>query len=1604
MNPVYSALTLLSLASLSVQAQTEIYAEDFSDNIGTVPNRYVHIPSSPTRPRWAVAGEPFGASNQNGKLGFLGASKTCSWVSESIDVAGFSSLNMSVSLSETGAFDGTDYLELHVIEDGVQRLVSTQSANDFESLTIAEPCTASVSLQVLILFKNVGQFTDYIFIEDVTVTGTADFTDIDADGIDDDVDVCLDLDGDGVCDNGDPTIMLMDEDFSSHSLGPVIGSTATDDAGEAHIEGVEEAGGIGWALMGEKQKNAVEIRASAGKQSMRFSYTGNGSADTTGITMMTRNFDLTRITSPKVRFVLSETSDFTEANSAGKFTLYFVEDGAERKAMEFEGEFTSVDTTVSTLAEESLMIIVRAYAMREAELALEQMSVFGGFCQTGKDANGNCQDIGCTDERACNYNSIAITHDPTQCAFIGDACDDGVSTNFNDRFINAGDGTCGCTGYGLQTIYLEDFSDYGAAQGGLGYGFEGSSDISDAAINTNNAALETEWSLTFGDSQVGTGASFTPMPAYFATQEESGDTIMRAFNTNGDFMRWTTRTIDVSSFDSLYVSGSLIGQYNAQAAADYVKVLWLDNGVPQSPALDQIVGQSMGSTAFIEKLTVPSGHLKVQVEVETNSTGFNTAASYSFDDMAVTGLKRGCSDPDASNYEAAPADGHVALSDDGSCQYDWDVVYSRKDGEFGEVIWAGKPCSAAGYACGVSTQTIDAHAVTENGTRHAVLSSNTVVTVPAGGYVIGELTLESGAELVIPEGEILTVQGDVHHEGGVLSGTGRLVVKGEMDIADGLTEVTVHDFTFGPAGNLNLAEGVSLKIEGDLIMDDGSAISGKMELVGTSAQTVSGADVRFDELRVASSGVTFLNDAAVTGLLDIDQGVVDMNGNTLVFESSSEGTGMLDRIASGASLEDNHSGSMEAADAIVKRYVGFDGDGITLTGYTLYSTPLTGVKVGDLAGIPGFNLQGFPGTTHPDYISSVLMWDEQNATLVTPTSLEQPLDEFGGVWILIPYSQNPVMSSPGKLRSHDQDAGFIQTLTRTEGTSYAGWNLVQNPYQAPISWDAIHEASTGIQDQYAVYDTQIRGVVRYGDGFNSADPLIAPGQAFYVAVESGLSTGTLSIPTSAIVTTGDLPEFIRNDEDELWEAQLVIEVENAFGVEKAILDFGPMGSTEAVPGHDLSHLASSSVRRGQIAVESGLHRFVRKGLPANATAPLYVKSRANFPTTMRVTSFTPEAEVCVTITDTETGDMIVSRVGDEMTFTLPAHQAEQGRFILDVMPSARVFARPPSCPDLEDGRVEVTVGEGPTNVLLTDGGDNVLQQYLGASGSAVFEHLLPGQYGLVVAGPGLRCGTERRSFLVHPGEEPELMGLDFTIPDCNQGEAQVSFEIYGHGDFEASLRLGNEAVWTEVEQGGDVIIGGLDPGTYALEVNHICLNETVVLDLMDPDAVNAEADYASTVLFDPLGGTALEALSTCTGEENYRWLSGGEEIGENEPLFHLVNETGEHVVQLEAWNETCSDMVELPFLVLNWNQSRMLQAPVTIHEDVVQWVLEFGEDLGLTDLQLVDASGRTVWSVQASVVAGHQHRVERPSAAGTYFMQIVSDGGQWSFPLFSSGM
>lgn len=1603
-------LALLLLPAMGLHAQTTLYSESFNEE-GTVTPQTVFVPGSADRVSWAVSGQPGSLGVSSGRLGWVYALNTCSWVSETVFVSGYSALKLNVTMLETGNFTGSDSVNVIIIEDGIERLVSSQVGNNFSSLEITnEPCTAGVSLQVKILVRTDG-FSDVVSLDEVSITGTLGFTDIDMDGVDDTSDGCIDLDGDGTCDGVDAEIMLMDEDFSSYALGTGVAASSTGRHGIAHVVGVSGAGGSGWALLGEEQKNAVSVRSSGGNSYLKYQRTGSSTLDTTTVTLMTRCFDMRHITDGRVRIQASEITDFEADDVTGGFVVSLIEDGVEREVLHLQGEFTTADEIIATTAVNKLTVLIRGYAMWESIVQLDRISVYGGYCQTGKNGVGECQDLGCTDPRACTYSAIAITQDVTKCKYLGDACDDTNALTFRDRYANAGDGTCACEGFEMQNIYLENFASNGAAQGGLDYGYDGSLDIDgDGTQNEDNAALETEWTLDFEDASLGTGVSLVPSPFYFATKVEAADTVMKAYNTNGDYIRWISRSIDVSSFDSVYVSGELLG-LGSQAASDYARFGWEDGTTLQSPLLAELTGASSAKVTVSEKIAVTSGALRLQVEVENNTSGSNTVAAHAFDDMTVTGLKRGCTDPDASNYEAAPADGFVARSDDGSCAYDWATVYSRKDGDFDDVIWAGKPCSEAGYTCGASSQYIDIKSVTENGSRHAVISANTAVTVPAGGYVLGELTLESGAELAIPEGLVLTVDGDFHHQGGTISGTGRLLVKGEMEIAEGLSSVEVHDFTFGLGGQLNLTQGDTLRIKGDLTIDDGSAIAGRIELAGSSAQTVSGLDVRFDTLRIVSTGVTFAANAQIDGVLDIDQGVVEMDGNVLTFGSDANGTGMLDMIATGASLEDNSTGQTTAATAIAKRYIAPDGDGTTYIGQSSFGSPLVGAKIGDFGSATDFYYAGVPGSDYPNSSSTVMFWSEKEAAMKSPGSANTALDTLGGgMWVMLLGSQNPQLHSAGTLRNHSANGSVNVNLTRTPTSAYDGWNFIANPFQAALDWNAIADyGSNGevIEDQYAVYDTQQKGFSRYSESnaaFSTGARYIMPGQGFWVRMNHANDTvASISIPTSAIYAGSTDATFIRSDEAGSWHSEVVFEIENAYGLDRAVVRVGADGSEVYDRAFDLSLMTSSSLKRGQMAVLAGDWKCSSKLLPESVAMPLFVRSRANHETTIRVVGFTAEAEVCVTITDTETGEMMVSRVGEEMSFTLPQHEAAAGRFILEVRPSAKVSSRAPSCPDMADGRVDVTVGLEPTNVLLTDGGDNVLEQFIGAVGSAYFEGLEPGNYGLVVAGPDMQCGTERRSFVVGPGEQPELLGLDWTVPACNAGEVSLAFELYGSGEFNTALRHGNQAVWTNVELGGEVELGGLTPGTYALEVEHLCLNETVVLDLFDAASVAAEAVYDPVMVMDPLGGTALEAIPACVGNDDYRWLLGGEVVGENEPLFLPVQEAGEYTVVLDAWNNTCADMVELDFLVVNWNEARMLEAPITVREDAAHWVLVFGEELGATTLRMTDAAGRTVWTGQVQAEEGVVYRVARPATAGTYLMQVTSNGGQWGFPLLNAG-
>jgi autotransporter-associated beta strand protein len=102
----------------------------------------------------------------------------------------------------------------------------------------------------------------------------------------------------------------------------------------------------------------------------------------------------------------------------------------------------------------------------------------------------------------------------------------------------------------------------------------------------------------------------------------------------------------------------------------------------------------------------------------------------------------------------------------------------------------------------------------------------------------------------------------------------------------------------------------------------------------------------------------------------------------------------------------------------------------------------------------------------------------------------------------------------------------ISGLTRTAGQSFDGFNLVSNPYPSYLDWDAVtktdvsttmwYRSATSNSSGAMVFDTYVAGAGGIGTNLNGTgvSNLIPPMQAFWVRVNSGSSTGSLSMDNS----------------------------------------------------------------------------------------------------------------------------------------------------------------------------------------------------------------------------------------------------------------------------------------------------------------------------------------------------------------------------------------------------------------------------------------------------------------------------------------------------------
>lgn len=341
--------------------------------------------------------------------------------------------------------------------------------------------------------------------------------------------------------------------------------------------------------------------------------------------------------------------------------------------------------------------------------------------------------------------------------------------------------------------------------------------------------------------------------------------------------------------------------------------------------------------------------------------------------------------------------------------------------------------------------------------------------------------------------------------------------------------------TVQPTGNVEIAVGETNTFNGGMgiLRMNGSAGLQKIDLknYGNAAST----KAKFFDLEVGNAdGVEFRGHGRMKpgGELALPLGTLTMVSNpdgtgtgssSLTFESNaSKGTASIGPC-SAASF-----GAGAAQEFNFQRYIPADPDGSTWVNIGAYVT----------------------GTTVAD-------WTAANANMLIFKYVESNYGSLGSGWsfvwdsstellpgtgymALIPQNQDALISVTGPFQIGDVDIALTFTDDPNQSNvTVDGWNLVSNPYPAPVNLEQVLSRVDGVE-AFWIYDNTGDGayVTRNDQGVGDAPSTLDVGQSFWVKVSAN---HTLTFTEADKVSTANT--FIR-EYDPGFEGAIGLEISN----------------------------------------------------------------------------------------------------------------------------------------------------------------------------------------------------------------------------------------------------------------------------------------------------------------------------------------------------------------------------------------------------------------------------------------------------------------------------
>lgn len=331
-----------------------------------------------------------------------------------------------------------------------------------------------------------------------------------------------------------------------------------------------------------------------------------------------------------------------------------------------------------------------------------------------------------------------------------------------------------------------------------------------------------------------------------------------------------------------------------------------------------------------------------------------------------------------------------------------------------------------------------------------------------------------------------------------------------------LTVRSNGELSISNSGLLNITE--HLNVIGTIVSDP----AGTINFMGSALQTVNtNGTINFGSLTMNNSSVGAqlqTGNYTLSGVLTLTDGDLDLGGNQFTFTSSASGTASIGVLTGAATL-------LGSGNARVQRFI---PSGVA--GYRNIGTPQTNMPLEEWDNELFISGPGFPdgcSFSSNGCYRSARLWNATTQQYVGIDNISTLIPNGTGVeiWLgdnLTSFSQNTLTS-----------AGEINMDLSSNITIRNGWNLVSNPFLAPIDFDNITRNSAGTGNYHYVWDPNTNGFQFWDGGAQSAsvaqlnNGILSAFQGFWV-FHSGANT-TITINQSA-KSIGSSDAFLRQTE------------------------------------------------------------------------------------------------------------------------------------------------------------------------------------------------------------------------------------------------------------------------------------------------------------------------------------------------------------------------------------------------------------------------------------------------------------------------------------------